>query len=71
MTFLNEIFEHKKVPNDGISFKAGKRTTVLESGAKFYNFESVLESIKPKLQGIWTDLKKINDSIDQLTIFGN
>ncbi len=55
---------------DGISFKSGKRTTVLESGERFYNFELVLESIKPKLQGIWNDLKKINDSIGQITIFG-
>ncbi len=56
--------------NDGISFRAGKRSAPLEEGEKFYNFAQILETIKPQLQGLWSDLKKTNASMEQLTVFG-
>lgn len=42
----------------------------LDEGEKFYNFQSVLEEIKPKLQEIWQILKKDHTDMSQLTIFG-
>ncbi|MEL6655327.1 MAG: RNA ligase, Rnl2 family [Bacteroidota bacterium] len=56
--------------NDGVNFRAGKRSGPLEEGEKFYNFAQILERITPKLQAIWTDLKRANESLEQLTVFG-
>jgi len=55
---------------DGINFHTGKRTTRLEMGDRFYNYESILSNVKPKLKNIWTALKKKNASLSQVTIFG-
>lgn len=55
---------------DGINFHAGKRTAQLDEDEKFYNFQSVLEEIKPKLQHLWQAIKKDNADLSQLTIFG-
>ncbi|MCP4522145.1 MAG: RNA ligase, Rnl2 family [Cytophagales bacterium] len=55
---------------NGIDFYAAKKTAQIQGDEKFYNYELVLNEIKPKLQNIWSTLKKEIDNLEQLTIFG-
>ena len=55
--------------NDGANFVTAKRTAYLEADEKFYNHNSVLEILKPKLVEMWNILVKKHD-IQHLTIFG-
>ena len=55
---------------DGVNFHAAKRNEVLQPDEKFYNYEIVLEDLKPKFTNIWNDLKNKNSNLKQLTFFG-
>jgi len=55
---------------DGLTFHAAKRTAQLEMEERFYNFQSVLATLQPKFENIWTDLKGTYPELTQLTIFG-
>jgi len=55
---------------DGIHFHAAKRTEGIGKEEKFYNYELVLEQIKPSLINIWKDLKKKDKDLEQVTFFG-
>jgi len=55
---------------NGEDFFSAKRTAQLSEGDKFYNFELLLEELKPKFQNIWLDLKKYVADLKQVTIFG-
>lgn len=56
--------------NDGKTFFSGKRTGIIENNENFYNYEIVLENIKPKLELLWKNLKTDFPTLSQLTIFG-
>ena len=55
---------------DGVEFVAAKRTGILEPDENFYNFKQVLEEIKPKLQGIWKDIKSDYNDLKEMAVFG-
>ena len=56
--------------NDGINFITAKRNGLLEQNESFYNYEIILEQLKPKFTNIWRQLKIKYPSVEQLTIFG-
>lgn len=55
---------------NGEDFHAAKRTGPLSEEEKFYNFQLILNEIKPKLQHIWNELKQETPDLEQLTFFG-
>lgn len=55
---------------DGKSFFSAKRTGIIEKNEKFYNYETVLKNIKPKLELLWHSIKTDFPELSQLTIFG-
>ena len=55
---------------DGKTFFSAKRTGLIEENEKFYNYKTVLEDIKPKLELLWNILKNDFPKLEQLTIFG-
>ena len=55
---------------NGEDFFSAKRTDQIAKDEKFYNHDSILKGIKPKLKSIWLDLKKEIKDLEQLTIFG-
>jgi len=55
---------------DGKTFFAGKRTGIIEKNEKFYNYEKVLDEIRPKLQLLWENITSGFPELKQLTVFG-
>lgn len=55
---------------NGEDFYAAKRTEQIPENEKFYNYNNILEELKPKLQGIWKELKATIPGLEQFTIFG-
>lgn len=55
---------------DGINFYSAKRTEAIREGEIFYNYDVVLEKIKPNLINIWNDLANKNADLEQVTFFG-
>lgn len=55
---------------DGLTFHAGKRTSKLSAEEKFYNFQTVLAELQPKLVNIWNAISITHPNLKQMTIFG-
>jgi len=55
---------------DGKTFYSGRRTGIIQENEKFFNYEKVLENIKPKLGLLWSSIKINFPKLEQLTIFG-
>ena len=55
--------------SNGIDFSTAKRSGMMEKDEKFYNFDLILEELKPKFIHIWNQLNKIKP-IQQMAIFG-
>jgi len=56
--------------DNGVDFYAGKRTGRIEEGEFFYNYEVILEELKPKFVRIWEGFKAKYPALKQMTIFG-
>lgn len=56
--------------NDGVKFKAYKRTGAIELNEKFYNYEVVVNDILPKLKSLWNTLKISHLEMKELVVFG-
>lgn len=56
--------------DNGIDFYAGKRTGLIAEEEFFYNYEILLEALKPKFISIWKNLKNKYTDLQQMTIFG-
>lgn len=55
---------------NGEDFYAAKRTEQIPENEKFYNYDSILEELKPRFQSIWKELKATTPDLKQFTIFG-
>ncbi|MEM6265364.1 MAG: RNA ligase, Rnl2 family [Bacteroidota bacterium] len=55
---------------DGKEFFAAKRTAPIVAGEKFYNHDSILREIQPKLSQVWLKLAGKKANLRQLTVFG-
>ncbi len=55
---------------DGLNFHSAKRTESIKQEEKFYNYELVLEKIKPSLINIWKELKEKTEGLKQVTFYG-
>jgi len=55
--------------NNGKDFKTAKRTAFLEPSDKFFNHQSVLETLTPKLIEVWNILN-VRYDIQHMTFFG-
>lgn len=56
--------------NNGVDFKAGKRTGILEQEEKFYDYWVVMDKIISKLKTLWDELVNTQPDLKQLTVFG-
>lgn len=56
--------------NDGINFTAAKRTGNISPEEVFYNYDVILEDLKPQFGRVWTKLMKKYFDLEQMTIFG-
>jgi len=55
---------------NGEDFFAAKRTDQIPNNETFYNYDLILNEIKPNLKNIWLNLKNEITDLKQLTIFG-
>lgn len=55
---------------DGIHFRAAKRTELIADGEKFYNYDKLLEALSPHFQKIWEIVQQEDPEINQMGIFG-
>ncbi|MFT5821176.1 MAG: Rnl2 family RNA ligase [Crocinitomix sp.] len=55
---------------NGDSISTAKRSGLLEEGEKFYNHDSILVDLAPKIKAIWKELKNADNNLNQITIFG-
>ena len=58
------------ITQDGKTFFSAKRTELIEENESFYNYKTVLEEIKPKLELLWGIIKSDFSKLEQFTIFG-
>ena len=61
---------YKRQTEDGVNFRAAKRTAPLNLDERFYNFQTILDELQPKFTNIWQTLKASHPHMSQLTFFG-
>ncbi len=55
---------------DGVDVGFAKRTSVLADDEKFYDFQSLLETYKPKVISLYQRVKQSHPEMDTISVFG-